>query len=260
VSAPGGRRAVFSVDTESCWPGGEQGTLDFLSLFRDLGIKATFFVCGDVARDHPGLVEAILRDGHEVGAHGWRHPTIADPPERRGPLLPALSADELDDHLGETKRALGALGARVLGFRAIQFRYDARVLRAVARHHAYDSSGAASRPADAEATPLATLPVATVADTGVRFGTPILFSRPLSLLGARAWRLAKGEPKVLYAHSFDLTRPTTPLYTSRLKRWVYYDRCGPERRRALMTLLEDMQRAGVSFVTGAEALGLSTKA
>jgi polysaccharide deacetylase family protein (PEP-CTERM system associated) len=37
------------------------------------GIKATFFIVGDIAHTNPGLVRAIHRDGHEIASHGWDH-------------------------------------------------------------------------------------------------------------------------------------------------------------------------------------------
>jgi polysaccharide deacetylase family protein (PEP-CTERM system associated) len=37
------------------------------------GIKATFFIVGDIARSNPDLVRAIHQNGHEVASHGWDH-------------------------------------------------------------------------------------------------------------------------------------------------------------------------------------------
>lgn len=36
-------------------------------------IKASFFVPGHTAQQHPGLIEQLLKDGHEVGHHGHMH-------------------------------------------------------------------------------------------------------------------------------------------------------------------------------------------
>lgn len=36
-------------------------------------IKASFFVPGYTAQQHPGLIEQLLKDGHEVGHHGHMH-------------------------------------------------------------------------------------------------------------------------------------------------------------------------------------------
>jgi len=44
--------------------------LDLLSKFT---IPATFFVPGHTADSHPGLVETLLKAGHEIGHHGHMH-------------------------------------------------------------------------------------------------------------------------------------------------------------------------------------------
>ncbi len=45
-----------------------------LDLLADADAKATFFVRGDRARAHPGLVREILRRGHGLGNHTDTHP------------------------------------------------------------------------------------------------------------------------------------------------------------------------------------------
>jgi peptidoglycan-N-acetylglucosamine deacetylase len=41
--------------------------------FAAAGAKATFFVLGQKALLHPGLVERIVREGHGLGSHGFDH-------------------------------------------------------------------------------------------------------------------------------------------------------------------------------------------
>lgn len=36
-------------------------------------LKATFFVVGEAAAQHPDLIEAILASGHQIGNHTWSH-------------------------------------------------------------------------------------------------------------------------------------------------------------------------------------------
>jgi polysaccharide deacetylase family protein (PEP-CTERM system associated) len=75
------------------------------------GTKATFFVLGQIARQHPALVRAIQQDGHEVASHGWDH-------QRVHSLTPALfrhdvrrSKDVIEQIIGEA----------VVGYRAPTF-------------------------------------------------------------------------------------------------------------------------------------------
>ncbi|MGC8669195.1 MAG: polysaccharide deacetylase family protein [Chthonomonadales bacterium] len=47
-----------------------------LRILKSEGVHATFFVCGDMVRAHPGLLRAIVRDGHVVGNHTDTHPHL----------------------------------------------------------------------------------------------------------------------------------------------------------------------------------------
>jgi len=74
-------------------------------------IKATFFIVGQIARTHPGLVRAISRAGHEVGSHGWDHRRVLamTPATFREDIR--LSTDALEQVSGQA----------VLGYRAPTF-------------------------------------------------------------------------------------------------------------------------------------------
>ncbi len=39
-------------------------------------IKATFFVIGENATEHPEIVARAAREGHEIGNHSWSHPNF----------------------------------------------------------------------------------------------------------------------------------------------------------------------------------------
>jgi len=45
-----------------------------LDIFRDHGVKATFFVVGGAAEQYPELVLRMRKEGHEVGNHSYSHP------------------------------------------------------------------------------------------------------------------------------------------------------------------------------------------
>jgi peptidoglycan-N-acetylglucosamine deacetylase len=39
-------------------------------------IKATFFVIGENAADHPEILKRAVAEGHEIGNHSWSHPNL----------------------------------------------------------------------------------------------------------------------------------------------------------------------------------------
>jgi len=45
-----------------------------LKLLDEYDVKATFFLIGKKARQHPGLVREIQARGHTIGNHSWSHP------------------------------------------------------------------------------------------------------------------------------------------------------------------------------------------
>ncbi|MCC7283350.1 MAG: polysaccharide deacetylase [Acetobacteraceae bacterium] len=125
----GARCAVFpgfDVDAESAWleyaPGNTDRmvTLSFggyevragvpkiLEYLRAVEIKATFFIPGWVVDTHPKMCEAIVKDGHEVGHHGYTH-------KRPEPADFAADKEEIDRALDTLKRVLGVVP---VGYRA----------------------------------------------------------------------------------------------------------------------------------------------
>lgn len=53
--------------------GVEEGMPRLLVLFAEEQVPATFFTTGDVARRYPALIERMVAEGHELGAHGDTH-------------------------------------------------------------------------------------------------------------------------------------------------------------------------------------------
>ncbi len=79
-----------------------------LKLLGEAGVRATFFVLGYIAEQHPEMIREIAAAGHEIGTHGYSHALIYE-------QTPELFRTELT-------RAIGTLedltGAPVLGHRA----------------------------------------------------------------------------------------------------------------------------------------------
>jgi len=127
---PEGKRCAvlpaFDVDAESAWlqhdpantdrlvtlsHGGYEervGVPKILEYLRSVEIKATFFIPGWVVDAHPRMCEAIVRDGHEVGHHGYSH-------KRPDPADFAIDKEEIDKALDSLKRVLGVVP---VGYRA----------------------------------------------------------------------------------------------------------------------------------------------
>lgn len=136
----GARCAVcltFDVDAESIWLGRDpananrpgvlsQGTYSpkvavprILDLLARYGVRATFFIPGLDADNHPEMVRAIHAAGHEVGHHGYEH-VQADPNR------PDAEARALDRGSAALERLTGE---RPVGFRSPSWDFTASTLR-----------------------------------------------------------------------------------------------------------------------------------
>lgn len=90
--------ALIGVDMETdvgsftpFYEGARNGTPLLLDLFRQKGVKGTFFFTGDCARENPGVARLVRDSGSEVGAHSLYHETVGDelfPIPGVKPLLP----------------------------------------------------------------------------------------------------------------------------------------------------------------------------
>lgn len=82
---PAAIRHALSVDVEDWYHDGGAvpdaaapervavNTEHLLDLLATHGARATFFFLGEVAERYPGLVRRAMRDGHEIGSHGYAH-------------------------------------------------------------------------------------------------------------------------------------------------------------------------------------------
>lgn len=89
----------------------EQTTFRLLDLLDETGVKATFYVVGEIAETHPRLVRSMAERGHEVGSHGWDHRRVH-----------RFDADGFAEDLRRSVTALEqASGYKVVGYRAPTF-------------------------------------------------------------------------------------------------------------------------------------------
>lgn len=55
-------------------------TVQVLDTLREQGVKATFFILGRNAKEHPHLIRRIAQEGHSMGYHSFTHSDPASTP------------------------------------------------------------------------------------------------------------------------------------------------------------------------------------
>jgi peptidoglycan/xylan/chitin deacetylase (PgdA/CDA1 family) len=90
-----------------------------IELFRKLEMRLTFFIPGWVIERYPAAVELIVKNGHEVGLHGYLH-------EKSNQITPEQEAAVLDKALAAYAKQIGGRprGWRAPGFAFSKFSLD----------------------------------------------------------------------------------------------------------------------------------------
>jgi peptidoglycan/xylan/chitin deacetylase (PgdA/CDA1 family) len=102
-----------------------------LETYRRLGLKQSFFIPAWCIEQYPEAVEAILKDGHEIGHHGLIH---EDPIETKGRKQQVTFEHALAIH---QKR----IGKKPRGYRAPVYNATQQVMDLLIKHKfLYDSS------------------------------------------------------------------------------------------------------------------------
>ncbi len=277
--------AALSIDLESYWHAEllrarvDRSSADdrviaatepLLDLLSAKGLRATFFVVGEVLHSYPQLLRRIVDEGHEIGCHTHTHRPLWE-------LTKSEFEQELIRFQEEVERHLPGVTPR--GFRAPTFSLSADTswaLAALSNHgYSYDSSvfpmktplyGVPGCPAApyhpalnlVEQDP--TNPILEWPMTAWRVGPltiPVcggfylrVLPMPLILRGLRAAK-AQG-PIVIYLHPWELDEGTPRLSLSRPDRFITYHNVGKPMRRRLETLLDQFE-----FSTMADVLNLS---
>src|SRR6266851_2808654 len=71
-----------------------------LAALADECVRATFFLIGKPASEHPGLVRRIAAEGHTIGHHTWLHRSLMQIPasQTREEIDRGIAADEMALH------------------------------------------------------------------------------------------------------------------------------------------------------------------
>ncbi|WP_300156600.1 polysaccharide deacetylase family protein [Solidesulfovibrio sp.] len=232
-----------------------------LALFARRGVRATFFILGEMAEAYPDLVRDVVAAGHEVASHGMHHEDL--------PARPRFT-----DDLRRAKAVLeDASGREVTGYRAPNLIIEPWVLDALHElGFSYDASVCPSRAlfgkfkglADAPQTPYR--PAAH--DLARRGGHPVVElpipSFPVVRLPAATgimtrvaggWWCRAGLSRALaqgaatyYFHPYEIApRPHFPNMPLKVR--LFLRRTGPWLERTLDRMLGSLD---VRFVTARE--------
>lgn len=201
------------------WPGFEKrivsNTRKLLRLLSQAQVRATFFVLGYIAEQHPDLVLEVSNAGHEIALHSYLHRRVYQmtPEEFRADVQKGMNAVQ------------AASGQKVCGYRAPMFSVNASSLWALEvladLGFRYDSSifpihnmlygipGASRFPyRPFEGEQFIEFPLATIRSCGVNFPAGGgLYSRilPYSWIKASIQSLNhQGQPAVIYIHPWEL--------------------------------------------------------
>lgn len=118
------KKNIFTIDTEDWYHANYEDNLfensskikstvventhEYLDSFDKFNVKATFFILGFVAEEHPDLVREIHKRGHEIASHGYGHK-----------LVYKQTKEEFREDIRKSKIILEDLiGEEVKGYRA----------------------------------------------------------------------------------------------------------------------------------------------
>lgn len=204
----------------------EADTYKILEIFRQFEVRATFFVLGYVAENHPTLLKEIHSMGHEIATHGYSHRLIyrQTPKEFREDLNKSIKVIE------------DITQQKVLGYRAPYWtitkesywaldilqeegiKYDSSIYPV--KTYLYGISGAPVYPyivKENNGNKLIEFPPSTVTVCGLRVpiaGGFYMRALPSWLIRWGIKRInKKGQPAIVYIHppEFDSLKPVVKL-------------------------------------------------
>jgi len=214
-----------------------------LDVLDEQGAKATLFVLGWIAEQHPALIREAHTRGHEIASHGYAHQLVGN-----------MSPDELFQDLVRTKVILEDLtGDKVLGFRAPGFSITPQTpwaFETMARAgYSYDSSLFPARRAHGgfSGAPLSPHQIATSHGAITEFpisvttvlGAKVCFSGggyfrlfPWPFIKSKAAQVnAEGRPVIYYFHPRDIDPQQPRLPMGLIRRFKSYVNLGSAEQK-----------------------------
>jgi polysaccharide deacetylase family protein (PEP-CTERM system associated) len=240
----------------------EANTDRLLSLFDDVGLRATFFILGWVAERNPALVRRIAAQGHELACHSYGHQLVYD-----------LTPDEFRADLRRARAAIeAAAGVPVLGYRAPSYSIVARSTWALeilaAEGYVYDASifpirhdryGIPDAPRHIHRIEIGSrsileVPGSTVRCAGVNLpvgggGYFRILPYRWTRWGIRHLNRREHRPAVFYIHPWEIDPEQPRLPGSRLSRARHYHNLDQTEER-LKRLVHDFRFAPIEQVLG----------
>jgi peptidoglycan/xylan/chitin deacetylase (PgdA/CDA1 family) len=99
-----------------------------LDILEKYDARATFFMTGEAAQQHPDIVRRVARGGHGIGNHSWDHPSfpLISGPERRAQIRNCAKAlkpyaERLFRPPYGDQNIVSRLDAFLLGYKVIMF-------------------------------------------------------------------------------------------------------------------------------------------
>jgi polysaccharide deacetylase family protein (PEP-CTERM system associated) len=240
-------------------------TQKLLEIFAQHNKRATFFVLGCVAEQHPQLSREIARNGHEVASHGFSHRLVYEQTAEQFHDETRHSKSLLEDQIGEAvvgyraasysivKRSLWALDILA----ELGFIYDSSIFPV--RHDRYGIPDATRVPHCLK-TPkdnqIVEWPLSTAKLLG--YNLPVagggyfrIFPYWLTRWGLGSININEQRPFVFYLHPWEVD-PTQPrIATSALSRFRHYtnlDKCEMRLRRLLSEFHFETMREGLATI------------
>ncbi|MBJ7222164.1 MULTISPECIES: polysaccharide deacetylase family protein [unclassified Brenneria] len=84
------------------------GVPRILQTYRELGLKQTFFIPAWCIERYPAMAEAIVREGHEIGHHGYIHEHVNELSEQEERFWLRKSIEIIERHTGKRPRGFRA--------------------------------------------------------------------------------------------------------------------------------------------------------